>query len=300
MKIRLIWFVFIVVLFGGVEAVSAQPRVSEPLRPKWIQKLPQPTNSTFTYEVESAFAPTLDAAREKCLDGLIAGSGLKNGVVTVSDYKSKKHLSQVWENGKLTERVDYDAHTTTQAQGNEVKLYVEDIAEYWERDRSGDYYLTKLYAKSELGKTPLFDNVELTTHYGARGLWRSVIIPGWGQFYKGSNLKGGLFLGGTALLAGGVVFTENQRSDYRRKIKRTHDVGLINSYSTKADHFATARNLCIGAAAALYLYNLIDALVAPGARRIVVKKRKPLVKDYAVAPSVSADGTPVMAASLIF
>ena len=300
MKIRLILFLQLTVLLWGVEAALAQPRASEPLRPRWVQKLPKPTNPTFTYEVKSAFAPTLDAAREKCLAELIAGSGLKNGVVTVSGYQSKERLSQVWENGKLTERVDYDSHTTTQAQGNEVKLYVEDIAEYWERDKSGDYYLTKLYAKSELGKAPLFDNVELTTRYGARGLWRSAIIPGWGQFYKGSNLKGGLFLGGTALLAGGVVFTENQRSDYRRKIMRTHDVGLINSYSTKADHFATARNICIGAAAALYLYNLIDAVVAPGARRIVVKKRNPLVKDYAVAPSVSPDGSPVMAASLTF
>lgn len=154
MKIRLTLLACVTALLGGAGAASAQPRASEPLRPRWIQKLPKPTNPTFSYEVESAFAPTLDAAREKCLAGLIAGSGLKNGVVTVSDYKSKEHLSQVWENGKLTERVDYDSHTTTQAQGSEVKLYVEDIAEYWERDRSGDYYLTKLYAKSELGKAP--------------------------------------------------------------------------------------------------------------------------------------------------
>lgn len=169
----------------------AQYRSSEKIKPQWLHKLPKPSNSSFMYETVSASASSLDNAREKCLAELIANSGLKNGVVAISDNKSSERLSQIWNNGKLTERVEYDSHTSTHAQYDAIKLHVENIAEYWERDRSGNYYLTKLYAKSELGKAPLFDNIELTTRYGARGLWRSAIIPGWGQFHKGANLKGG-------------------------------------------------------------------------------------------------------------
>ena len=106
MKIRLILFLQLTALLWGVEAASAQPRASEPLRPRWVQKIPKPTNPTFTYEVKSAFAPTLDAAREKCMAELIAGSEMKNGMVIVSGYQSKELVSQVWKNGKLTLWVD--------------------------------------------------------------------------------------------------------------------------------------------------------------------------------------------------
>lgn len=284
-------------LFVGGTA-SGQALSSEKIRPQWLHKLPKPSNPSFMYETVSASASTLDAAREKCLAELIAGSGLKNGVVAISSNRSSEQLSQMWQNGRLSEKVTYDSRTTTRTQYEAVKLHIEEIAEYWTRDRSGDYYLTKLYAKSELGTAPLFDNLELTTRYGARGLWRSAIIPGWGQFHKGAYLKGGMILGGCALFAGSAVFLDNQRSDYARKIARTHNQELINSYATKRDHYAAARNVCIGAAAALYIYNLIDAVAAPGARRIVVSKRRNI--DYSLSPAVAADGSLCMLGALKF
>lgn len=283
----------------GVTA-SAQPRASEKIRPQWLHKLPEPTNSTFRYEVISAQGNSLDAAREKCLAELIAESGLKNGIVAVSDYQTKERVTQNWVNGRLTEHVDYETNTTTSAKGSETKLYVENIAEYWTRDNSGGYYLTRLYAKSELNQAPLFDNVELTTRYGARGLWRSAIIPGWGQFHKGANLKGGLILGGSALLVAGIVYTSNMRSDYTAKITKTHDANLKKAYATKRDNFTTGRNICIGALSALYIYNLIDAIVAPGARRVVVKHRNNRGQVYAFTPVVLDNATPGVVAAITF
>ena len=64
----------------------------------------------------------------------------------------------------------------------------------------------------------MYDDFELTTQYGAQGLWRSAIVPGWGQFHKGSYLKGGLILGGTAVLIGGIVAAE----DYQYGLCQTH------------------------------------------------------------------------------
>ena len=43
-------------------------------------------------------------------------------------------------------------------------------------------------------------------------------------------------------------------------------------YNSLADTWETGRNICIGAAAAIYVYNLIDAFTAKGARRVVVKR----------------------------
>jgi len=48
------------------------------------------------------------------------------------------------------------------------------------------------------------------------------------------------------------------------------DANAKKSYINSASNLATGRNVCIGAAAALYVYGLIDAIVAPGARRVVI------------------------------
>ncbi len=282
-----------------ITATSAQNVSLDKIKPQWLHKLPTPTNSSFRYDFTSAIANSLETARNKCLTELISSSGLSQGVVVTSDYKSNEELSQVWNNGKLTEKIDYEANTTTSVKSKENKIFVEKIDEYVTRDHAGAYYLTTLYTISELGTTPLFDNIDKTTKYGAIGLWRSAIVPGWGQFYKGSYLKGGLIMGGAVALAGGIVYTECMRSDYADKIAKTHKEENKRVYATRRDNFETGRNICIGAAAALYVYNLIDAIVAPGARRLVIKSR-PNGNTYTVLPAVTVEGNPVIMASITF
>ena len=278
----------LLILMCLVESIAFSQTRSASIKPRWMHQLPTPTNSTFRYEMLSAEAPTLDAARQNSLNRLVQGCGLRNGVVVVSGTSSQRKLNQHWVNGRLTETYDVSTNTSTDVQAQAQKLYVEQVAEYWER-RNGNYMLTTVYAKSELGKAPLFDSVAVTSQYGARGLWRSMIIPGWGQIYKGSTIKGCVILGGTAVIAGAIVFAENQRSDYSRKIKGTHDIKIRKSYKTKRDHWATTRNVLIGAEAALYVYNIIDALIAPGAQRLVVHNYGRRGGYYSLMPSVDTN-----------
>jgi len=280
-------------------AAMTQTYSSDKVKPQWTHRQPTPTNSTFRYEIVSAYGNTLDDARNNCLSQLIASSGMTSGMIVSSDYTSTEKLSQNWENGKLSETVTYNSNTNTSAKSEEVKLFVQNIDEYWTRDASGKYYLTKLYAKSELGTPPLFDNVELTTKYGMTGLWRSAIVPGWGQLYKGSSVKGGIIMGGTVALIGGIIYTDCMRSDYANKIAKTHIDGNKREYANRRDNFETGRNICIGALGALYVYNLIDAVVAPGARRVLVKERSDGGR-FAIVPSITSDGYPAVACAITF
>lgn len=292
----------LMILSVSSEILVSQNVSSDPYRPKWFQKLPTPTNATFKYEIHTAIAPTLDEAREKCLFELVSDSGLKNGILAMSDGVSKQSVSQEWVNGKLHEQVDYNSTTNLHLQSEVSKLYVEVVDEFWEMDRAGNYVLSRLYAVSASDVPPLFDNLSLTTNYGARAMWKSLIIPGWGQFSKGQKLKGGMILGGTALLVGGIVATENIRADYRRRVNETHDVAQRRDYIRRVDRFSTARNVCIGAVGALYVYNLVDAIVSPGARRVVVKSkgRDALNCSYNISPALYEGKTLAMEFSLTF
>lgn len=288
----------VVVLLLMSVAASAQYDASDRLKPKWLNAAPKPSNPTFVYVVKSAVARTLDEARKDCFSELVAEMGLEKGVLAITDYQTSEQENVVWYGDKKSEYAESKFQVNSTIKGKEVTVQGLKIDEYWERKADGQIHLTTLYARSQLDTKPRFDRVELTEHYGVQGLWRSLIIPGWGQFHKKANLKGGLFLGGCAALAVGAVFMEGQRSDYVDKIIKTHDANLKRDYATKRDHFATGRNICIGVGAALYIYNLIDAIAAPGARRAVVNPRNG--RSYAIAPTVLNGGTPGLAASWTF
>ena len=134
------------------------------------------------------------------------------------------------------------------------------------------FKLYTLFAVSNLGKKPHFDTFRTTQKYGARGLWRSAICPGWGQMYKGSKAKGITMLLAEAATIGGIIFCENERASYESKMLSQPQ--FIKTYKTKVDNFETERNCCIGAAAAIYVYNLIDAVVAPGAERLSIEPKR--------------------------
>lgn len=292
-------YLMLVALFCSATPVFAQT-ASESIRPRWLHKPPKPTNSTFIYQVVSSSSPSLEDARSKNLQSLISDAGMKSGVVIVSDHKSTEKVSQVWENGKLREVINNNMETVNTAKGGEVPLHASLVDEYWTRDRNGLFHLQRLYAKSELGEMPLYDDIELTTSYVSDpAAWGLALIPGAAQFYKGSYLKGGLILGGTVALVGGIIFTESQRADYASKIAKAHDADIKRAYATKRDHLVTGRNICIGATAALYVYNLIDAIVSPGARRVVVK-RHPNGASYAFVPTILDGNAPGMSLAVIF
>lgn len=272
------------------------------IRPKWIGNTPKSKDAAYYFvEVSSDASVSLDAAR----------TSVRKDIASNVERTDKVSVNEVFEDHSIQK---YDgSNVSMQSQDKyQLKLNVEGVArpitsrridEYWSTvQRNGvavlDYHA--LYAVERKNSTADFSNVSTVSSYGIHGLWRSAIIPGWGQFYKGSNLKGGLMLGGTVAFVGGIIFAENQRSDYVNKIAKIHDVDIKRAYATKRDHCATARNICIGGAAALYVYNLIDAIVAPGARRVVEKRHNTTDRTYGFVPTILDGNAPGMAMSMTF
>ncbi len=266
---RAIILIALCMVCAGID-VSAQTRSEKP-KPQWLKSTPKPSNNTFNYVVKYDMAASLEDARQKCLTDLVMESGFENGMVVVSNINTDISDQMVWEGDNLVNRTSESFDANTQIQGKETALAVKKITEYWER-KNGEYHLYSLYARSNLGQTARFDEVRLTKQYGAHGLWRSALLPGWGQMHKGSTAKGITLLGGTAAAAVGIVLTENMRSSYYSLFNREYGLGneaKAKLYLNKADNLEIYRNICIGAAAAIYVYNIVDAIVAPGATRIV-------------------------------
>lgn len=256
---------------------------SEKQRPAWLANgTPKPSNTTFAYKVIEGEHPNLDEARGSCLFNLSTYIGRTYDV----DGKTVTHIEKTESTETENYRFDYTI------KGAPCSLTSRKEDEYWEYQQypNGDrvYRCYTLYAVAASPSVANFDELRFTRKYGARGLVRSMIVPGWGQMYKGSMAKGGCILGGEVALVAGIIVSENLRVSYSKKIKNNPE--HAKTYYSKMDNSKNIRNICIGGAAALYVYNLVDAIVANGRKRTVVSRKH----QFVMAPVASPDCSGIM------
>lgn len=146
-----------------------------------------------------------------------------------------------------------------------------------------EYY--QLFAISKVNQYPQYDDFTLTTSYNAKATAMS-IIPGLGQLYKGQRAKGYVILGGEIALVTASLLLENERAYCDREYKNARPE-YAGSWRSKMIGWRNFRNGAIGAAAALYIYNLIDAATSEGGRKLNVIK--PGSGNFSLTPWVVPD-----------
>lgn len=121
-------------------------------------------------------------------------------------------------------------------------------------------------------------------------LWRSAILPGWGQFYKDRNGRGTLIvIGETLTLAAGGLSLYNELT--QKNIMDKPEVSYQDYIAAEKSYeqWNTARHVFFITAAVIYALNLADAYFTPA---------KPQ-KNLTLAPSVmNANGELAVGATL--
>ena len=240
-------------------------------KPQWVNNIQalnnKRTNHSYVFMQTYNTGKDLQQLIEGKLLSLVESIGQEYNI----EHKEGDALIENNEGGAVNSstanvRISYKIGTTTKV------FSARFVDEYWEYIQQpngiGSYQYHALYAVSANGQTPNFDEFSSSNSYGAAPALMS-IIPGLGQFYKGSTVKGICMLGGVAAFGIGALFCENQRADYKNKMKEQPK--FAQTYNTKANNYETARNICLGAAAAVWVYNIIDAATAKGAKHIIVK-----------------------------
>ena len=274
---RLAFFITISLILTTIcsNTVYAQVR-SERLKPKWVtHTLPEPETDSYFFVSAYAVGTSLEAARQAAFFNLSKRLEDEHGMLVNTHFKQTTH-NTVTTNSITGSRVS-EMVVTAEENGREINIGCRVIDEWWKRN-NGRYEIHVLYAVSRgsVGGT-YTDDIVVTAKYPAAGFLS--IIPSVGQFYKGSTVKGSLILAGEVAAATSIILCESTRASYIKKMYEQPQ--YAQQYSSLADNWETGRNISIGAAAAIYVYNLIDGFVAKGAKRVVVNKHK--VK-YNVAP----------------
>lgn len=239
--------------------IGLSGQASADKRPPWMRGiLPMQSNQTYYFKIMQGYGQTSLEARQNAIAGLIGDIARGQGV-TVQGTDIMKTLSQnqnsrIYEHSSLqsTYRLDFDTFDTA----------FEIVDEY--EDKKG-YYL--FFEVAHNPEQVVFDKIELTANYKGAALWRSIIIPGWGQMYKRNTAKGITILGLEAACVVGIVVCHNQSNSYYNKALVEHNMNLREIYQDKSTTYRHVRNGCIAAAGAIYIWNIVDALTAKGAKR---------------------------------
>lgn len=281
---KIILKIFILFLLS-VETVALYAQKTGSLKPQWLTKeLPRSSGGAYLFVDAMGTNTSLEGARQNCFVNLTTKIEHERGIVVNSYLSQGSRTTRESGERKYSSYKDFSMECSEK--GKEIVLNCRVIDEYWEC-KNGQYYCYILYtiADYNAGHGSYDDEIVLTTHYGMQAFVRS-LIPGWGQMYKGSTIKGLCILGGEVVCIGGIIVSESLRSSYVKKMKEQPK--FAKNYGSKADNWENGRNFCIGAAAALYVYNLIDAIAAKGAKRVIVKPAgRP---NFSLAPTVMDNG----------
>ena len=273
---RLNLFMIMVVVAVSAFVASGAER-SDNLKPRWMTgNLPEAT-AAFIFQRAQGTGRTLEEARRNALSDLVSRVEHERGIKVTNSQQ----LSYEMADGNVREREAFQMEISEN--GQEIRLSCKGVDEYWEA-KDGRYTVTDLFTINTRPDAGLSaDNVRLTTSYGAAPVFYS-IIPGVGQIYKGSVVKGSLILGGSALCVAATILCESQRAHYAKRMKENPE--YVDFYRDRKSSWETGRNVAIGAAAALYIYNLIDAAIAPGRRRVVIDKKR---YEYSFGPVITSE-----------
>lgn len=252
-------------------------------KPKWVNNTPVELNKTYKFVEIISIGNDINNARIDALRLLAQDRQLTNAINVNVESGMLTNADQTTINGHFSETIKEQININVKISGENYQLQGQKIDEFAEKSPNGQIKLHTLFMVA-VCNNPVFDNVYLTDKYGFSPVVMS-LIPGAGQMYKGSYLKGGCILGSEILCAASVILCESQRADYKNKMKE--QPRFAKEYNTKANNWATGRNLCIGIAGAIYIYNLIDAAISSGARRVKIKQSGK--SDFTYKPCILLD-----------
>lgn len=260
----------ILVTFVCCQNITYAGGKSDRLKPQWVtHTLPEPQSNSYIFVRSHGEGSSLAGAKQMAFVSMSQKLEIERGLTVNTSVQSRERLyqSQKSSGNEYEQEIILDVTED----GHKLKIVCREIDEYW-TENSGRYNIDVLYTvtnKNSFGGS-YDDEIKVTAKYGAETGCLS-IIPSVGQFYKGSIVKGSLILAGEVAAAGGIILCEDTRASYIKKMQEQPKHAA--DYNSLADSWETGRNVCIGAAAAIYVYNLIDAFVSPGAKRVVVTNK---------------------------
>ncbi|TSA26327.1 MAG: hypothetical protein D4R68_07580 [Ignavibacteriales bacterium] len=220
-------------------------------QPEWVSKTPSGYLNDYFVGKGTSNTSKTEAARMAFEDAVI--SIMRNNTIVV-DYSMNNKIystqTSVDDNTRMevvrkaAEELKIDGNSKTMKGLKEVETYYESNSNSYVA-----WVLVNLPKKLPISPPSSFSPV-----------WRSLLLPGWGQLYKEETFKGLSFmvlsLGG---IAGGFVFNQLSQ-DATNKANSSRTQVSRDFYNQQTKDYDTYSKISFITAGIIYLWSLIDAI----------------------------------------
>jgi len=227
----------------------------------WVNgNLPE-NSSNFNYKVVRGEGDNLTKAQNEAVRALILDLSSEKGVTVSSETILK---TQTLENNN-TQSFNADFSRETKIKQDDFEVVFTRVDEYFEVN-AGIYTTWRLYVINSPSSSIPKINYTNTYSFSEAGL-KSLIVPGWGQFYKKQNTKGLLFMIAGIGSIGSFLNANNQYNYNMNRSQETSNLDLRKEYVKKANDFTSIKNISLAAAAVTWIWSAIDATSTKGATK---------------------------------
>ncbi len=269
---RLLSMIFMIIVLSPFAMAQGSKRNYDiSLAPPWVSgKLPSGSNKV-NFKIAFGEGESYDAARKASYSLLVNEIAMEHGASITSSAQNQ--INQTIDNGAIDLKQEFSA--TTVIEYDTFKATVTKVDEYSEIHQDVPeerrYAVWQIYAVDY----PYASSIKLdySKKYGIEAPLLS-IIPGGGQFYKQQYVRGALFLGSEILAVGSIIYFQDRYNYDMKCSKETPILDLQIEYNRMAQQQAMYRNIAIGAAAAVWVWNILDASFSSGRPHYVNKGLK--------------------------
>jgi len=253
---------FCVIMIIFTNRISAQKIVdsSPKIKPSWLIQTPKGKYFKY-YSGMGSSQNSLADAREQAIASVLSEIVMEGEIVVSSvirDFYQEKNSEIISD----VSREILQKGTSTIIKG----LSKEE--EYWQTKKTTNGLLYECWILMKLPKPEYIGfDIPAQKGYGFSPVWRSALIPGWGQFQKGEPQKGWRFLISETACVSSFFISNYFSRNYSRKAENERDYEkrkFYNDWSNRSYTIGTVSGIVAGA---IYIYNVFDSVTSKGAKR---------------------------------
>ena len=228
--------------------------------PPWTTE--PPVGKYFTYYSGVGSSPnSLSDAKEQSIANVLSEIIMEGEITAESRIETFHQQSKEGIISEVSREIQQTGASTTIA-----GLRKEE--EYWQTVKTGNGLLNQYWILMKIPK-PEYASLDISVDqgYGIAPIWRSALVPGWGQFHKGEKKKGLRLLGSEAVLTSAFVISQHLSQSYSRKASDERDTDrrkFYNDWSNRSYSISMISGIMAGV---VYCYNVFDAVTAKGSKK---------------------------------
>ncbi len=235
-------------------------------KPSWVNETP--TGKAYTYYSSMGSSNTsLQQAQENAIGGILQRL-VEEGTFNVSIESTTETSESIHtSSGKTQHQISDDFIREVVLTGTSKTISgLQKEEDYWQTAMADNGTIYQYWVLFRLSKPGVDLSLLRKTGYGFSPVWRSAILPGWGQLYKKEKKKGKLLLAGFTLSIATAVTSQSLSSNYAIDAENADTGEWVDYYNTISEQYFLASTISYILAGTIYGYSAYDAISSEGAK----------------------------------